>query len=119
MTEPSPSRQIARELANISTDRAMNLEEVKPGIETAPGHPAALPKPGGSTPQLLERGAVFWDSLFVFLIVVGSAALFLCVMLPRGPGPVTAWPSGRKEICVTVDGPVSRPSASAYRQSVR
>ena len=25
MTEPSPSRQIARELANISTDRAMNL----------------------------------------------------------------------------------------------
>jgi len=32
MTEPSPSRQIARELANISTDRAMNLEWAVAGL---------------------------------------------------------------------------------------
>ena len=32
MTEPSPSRQIARELANISTDRAMNPEWADAGL---------------------------------------------------------------------------------------
>ena len=32
MTEPSPSRQIARELANISTDRTMNLEWAVAGL---------------------------------------------------------------------------------------
>jgi len=38
---------------------------------------AALPEPGGSTPELRVRGPVFRDSLFVFLIVVGSAAPYL------------------------------------------
>jgi hypothetical protein len=41
-------------------------EEMKPGIETLPGHASARPKPG-----------VLRDSLFVFLIVVGSAAPYL------------------------------------------
>jgi hypothetical protein len=32
MTEPPPSRRIARELANISTDRTMNLEWAVAGL---------------------------------------------------------------------------------------
>src|SRR5512144_2532155 len=50
---------------------------MKQGIETAADLLAVLPKPGGSTPELQVRGPVFRDSLFVFLIVVGSAALYL------------------------------------------
>jgi hypothetical protein len=50
---------------------------MKQGIETAPDLLAVLPKPGGSTPQLRVRGPVLRDSLFVFLIVVGSAAPYL------------------------------------------
>jgi hypothetical protein len=50
---------------------------MKQGIETAPDVLAVLPKPGGSPPELRVRGPVLRDSLFVFLLVVGSAALYL------------------------------------------
>jgi len=50
---------------------------MKQGIETAPDLLAVLPKPGGSTPELRVRGPMLRDSLFVFLMVVGSAAPYL------------------------------------------